>query len=98
MSIGRGIFISSEGPAELGLDAQHIEIVAGDHKAPDPAILTRVTEVDRRKSIGQQTREHIIVITKVAVIGIGESRKITATGTAVVQGIELLRMVDGQWL
>jgi hypothetical protein len=70
MRIGSLIFFGRKGATECGLHVESVEVVAADNRARDDLVVAGVAQADRRDSLRQQTREHLIAVSIIYIVRI----------------------------
>src|SRR5262245_60146600 len=66
------LFFGQEAPAQDGFYSQNVKIVCGDKCAPDELGPARAGERDGLNSKSSNTREALVLVAQVSVVGIGK--------------------------
>src|SRR5258708_40328116 len=71
------IVFPMEDAASHGANAEHVEVIAANRIAPDEGVIpASAAEADLRDAVGDETRENVVAIPDIAVIGKGQNRKL----------------------
>ena len=97
MRSGRLIFFGEKSAAENRFDAENIEIVSGNEKAPSALVVAVVAQAGNDNSVNEQSGKDVVSIAVVLVIQVRLKGEISAVMQRAVDFDQLRRLLHRQW-
>ena len=93
----RPIFLGEKSAAENRLDAEYIEVVSGNEKAPDALIVAIVAQAGNDNSVSEQPGKDVVSIAVIFVIQVRLKREICAVVQRAINLDQSRRFLYRQW-